>query len=233
MSLLRGLRAPKRAGTLKEIFAGRNRIHKWHHYFDIYERYLAPLRGEPIRLLEIGVFKGGSLRMWREYFGPRATIMGADIEPSVAEFEREGFRIFVGDQADTAFLEKVRDEIGTVDVIIDDGGHTMLQQVNAFEVLYPAASRLYLVEDTHTSYWPRFQDRPAGTFIDYAKQKVDLLHEWHWKEESFVLHNVRPEERREAPEVSTFCATTRAVHFYDSLVVFEKGQNEPRWHEFR
>lgn len=211
----------------------RQDIHKWHHYFGIYDRYLAPWRGRPITVLEIGLWRGGSLRMWRDYFGASATICGIDVNPAAQAYEGAGFRIFIGDQADRAFLGKVRDEIGTIDIVLDDGGHTMAQQVNTFEELYPVTRHLYIVEDTHTSYWQQFQDRPEGTFIDYAKHKVDELHEWHRDPQSYKVYAVPPAERTQAVPVSQFCADTRAVHFYDSIVVFEKGENQPRWHEQR
>lgn len=235
LKLLRDLRGSRRTPEtgLYDIFRRSGDLHRWHHYLKVYESWLGPLRGRPITLLEIGLWKGGSLRMWREYFGASATIVGIDIDPAVAAYADEGFRIFVGDQADPAFLQGVRDSIGAFDVVIDDGGHYMSQQVNTFEALYSATSCLYIVEDTHTSYWPKFKDRPAGTFIDFAKEKVDLLHEWHWNPDSHAVHNVPPDRRPQEPSVSEFCATTRAVHFYDSLVVFEKGENEPRWHQFK
>src|SRR6185312_15769824 len=61
---------------LVDLFAGNQcgRVNKWHHYIPIYERYFGPFRGRPIRFLEIGVAKGGSLQMWRDYFGADATI---------------------------------------------------------------------------------------------------------------------------------------------------------------
>lgn len=223
------------AQTIYDIFLRNRRqdVRKWHHYFDIYERYFAPLRGQPLRVLEIGVARGGSLRIWREYFGPSATICGVDSNPNAAACEREGYRIFIGDQADRGFLRKVSDEVGPIDILIDDGGHTMLQQVNTFEELYSQTRLFYVVEDTHTSYWKEFQDRPAGTFIDYAKANVDKLHEWHYRPESKRLYEIAPAQRTQNEPVSTFCAHTRAVHFYDSIVVFEKGENAPRWHETR
>lgn len=59
-------------------------VHKWHHYLPIYERYFAPYKSLKPRFLEIGVSKGGSLSLWREYFGPDAVIFGIDIDPSCA-----------------------------------------------------------------------------------------------------------------------------------------------------
>jgi hypothetical protein len=227
-------RAPSGA-TLFEIFQRNTRkdIHKWHHYFDVYERFLSPLRGKPVTLLEIGMWRGGSLRMWQEYLGGTARIYGMDVDPGCTAYAPDGVSVFIGDQRDRDFLRKVKESIGEIDVVIDDGGHTMAQQINTFEELYPVTRQLFLVEDTHTSYWPRYMDMGAATFIDFAKTKVDALHEWHRDPESFQRHCIAPAERTSAEAVSDFCATTRGVHFYDSMVVFEKGPNPPRWAETR
>lgn len=242
MSLIQRLWGNIRAGksgapavTLYDIFLRNRRqdIAKWHHYFDVYERHLAPYHNRPVTLLEIGLWQGGSLRMWREYFGPAARICGIDVDPATAAYRRDGYEIFVGDQADPAFLGRVKQALPAIDIVIDDGGHRMSQQVASFEALYPATTDVYIVEDTHTSYWPEYQDRAEGTFIDYAKDKVDALHEWHRKHENRRFYMVPPEDRTETIEVSAFCAQTRGVHFYDSMVVFEKGENPPRWRETR
>ena len=56
-------------------------ITKWKHYFEIYDRYLSRYRDTAVNIMEIGVFHGGSLQMWRDYFGPAANIYGVDINP--------------------------------------------------------------------------------------------------------------------------------------------------------
>ena len=176
--------------TLHEIFQ-RNHVGtstEWHHYFDSLRALPVAAPRRPLTLLEIGVNRGGSLRMWRDYFGPSARIYGMDVNPACAAFEKDGVRIFIGDQADRDFLRQVKADIGELDVVIDDGGHKMSQQINSFEELYPATRQLYLVEDTHSSYWKRFLDMGSMTFIEYAKQKVDALHEWHRHRGSFELH---------------------------------------------
>lgn len=222
------------APTLYDIFLRNTRkdVTKWHHYFDIYEQYFVRHRGDPVTLLEIGVSQGGSLRMWSEYFGSSARIYGIDIQPGAARYERNGVRIFIGDQADRSFLREVRDEIGPIDIVLDDGGHKMSQQIVTFEELYPVTKHLYVVEDTHSSYWPEFQDGPC-TFVDYARAKVDALYEWHLAPESRTQHRLPPHKRPSVTPVSEFCASTRAIHFYDSVIVFEKGDNPPRWNEVR
>ena len=96
--LMTSVRAPAQAApqeTLYEIFlrSTRRDVMKWHHYFDVYEKFMAPFRGTDVRLLEIGVARGGSLRMWREYLGPAARISGAELDPA-AELMRAKASIF-------------------------------------------------------------------------------------------------------------------------------------------
>ena len=227
----------RREKTLYEIFLLNQRkdIKKWHHYFSVYEKFLSPYRDRPVRILEIGVFRGGSMRMWREYFGKAALIYGIDIDPECARLVNpaDATQIFIGSQTDRDFLRNIKTEIGEFDIVIDDGGHTARQQITSFEELYPATRGIYLVEDTHTSYWPEFMDMGDTTFMSFAKDKLDSLYEWHSDRGNYELHGIPPEERASAPPVSDFCQNTLGVHFYDSMVVFEKGLNEPRWHENR
>ena len=64
-------------------------IFKWMHYFDIYDRYFSKYRGTDVRFLEIGIFQGGSLQMWKDYFGPKAKIFGVDINARCKQFEED------------------------------------------------------------------------------------------------------------------------------------------------
>jgi len=65
---------------LEKYFRDNRLIHKWMHYFDVYHRHFERFRGQPIVLVEFGVSQGGSLQMWRDYFGDQATIYGVDID---------------------------------------------------------------------------------------------------------------------------------------------------------
>lgn len=116
------------------------RIHKWIHYFDIYHRHFQRFRGQPVSILEFGVQHGGSMQMWRDYFGPSARIHGVDIDPRCAAVGNPKDTIFIGDQEDRDFLRSVVDEIGSIDIVIEDGGHRMGQQVATFEEVYPRMS---------------------------------------------------------------------------------------------
>ncbi|MGH3444897.1 MAG: class I SAM-dependent methyltransferase, partial [Nocardioidaceae bacterium] len=200
---------------LEEYFRRNDRrlVHKWLHYFDIYHRHFERFRGRKPVVLEFGVSQGGSLQMWRNYFGRGAQIHGVDINPACKQLEQRRTRIFIGDQADRAFLRSVADQIGPIDVVIEDGGHQFDQQIHTFEEIYPRlkADGVFLIEDLHTSYFPKYGGGRGvpGTFVEYAKRLSDQLNAWHSREPGFT--------------VDDFARTTRSMHFYDSIIVFEKG----------
>jgi hypothetical protein len=213
-------------------------IHKWKHYFEIYERHLARYRGRPVNVVEIGVYKGGSMQMWKHYFGPSARIFGVDIDPDCAAFAEEQVEVLIGSQEDRAFLRSLAARIPVIDVLIDDGGHTMTQQITTFEELFPyvAADGVYLCEDLHTSYWQEYGGgyRSPGTFIEYSKNFVDYIHAWHTREP------VKPRRKRwykrlfQSPppppprlSVSDFTRSAHSLHFYDSVLVIEKRHMKP------
>jgi hypothetical protein len=190
-------------------------IYKWHHYFDIYHNHFNRFRDQPVTILEIGVFNGGSLQMWENYFGPKARIYGVDINPVCKTLEKGQVKIFIGDQSDRNFLRKLRDQIGVIDILIDDGGHGMAQQIATFEELYPSVSEngVYLVEDLHTSYWKEFGGgyRKKGSFIEYAKGFIDRMNAWHSR------------DPRLQPDA--FTKSTTGLHFYGSVLILEKHPN--------
>lgn len=148
-------------------------------YTRYYSRYLSKLRFEKIKLLEIGVADGASLKMWEEYL-PQAKIYGIDINQETKKFETERIKIFIGDQKDLAFLHSVVQQIGApLDVIIDDGGHKMSQHKASLEALFPhiAPGGIYAIEDLHTAYFSSFEGgylEPRNT-IEYLKRLVDTI----------------------------------------------------------
>lgn len=207
------------SNPLVDYFVGnRGRlIDKWHHYFDIYHRHFARFRGKQPVVVEIGVYNGGSLQMWRHYFGPGARIIGVDIDPRCREFAEEQVEIVIGDQADRRVHAELRSRCPHIDVVIDDGGHLMDQQITTFEELYPHVQPygVYLCEDLHTSYLAGYGGglRREGTFIEYSKGLIDRLHGW-CAEESGIT-----DPRLVVDEITR---TTYALHFYDSVLVVEK-----------
>ncbi len=196
-------------------------IHKWNHYFDIYDRHFSRLRNKPVKILEIGVSQGGSLQMWKAYFGAQAKIYGVDVNPKCKELEEENVEIFIGSQSDRSFLRDLTEKIGTVDLLIDDGGHTMKQQIVTFEELYELVSDdgIYVCEDVHTSYWPEFGGghKNPKSFIEYSKNLIDQINAFHSREKGF--------------EADDFTRTTDSIHFYDSVVIIEKRIREKPFDE--
>ena len=193
-------------------------IHKWHHYFDIYHRHFARFRGRSPVVVEIGVFHGGSLQMWHHYFGPGTRVVGIDIDPRCRSFEDEATTILIGDQGDRRFLAEVRGRVPHIDILIDDGGHTMAQQIATFEELYPHVQPdgIYLCEDIHTSFMPEFGGghRREGTFLEYGKALVDRLYGWYSRDHTVLT-------------ADEFTRATYALHFYDSVLVIEKSPKAP------
>jgi len=177
-------------GTVGEVFLSHigRPTSKWTHYLGIYEMYLSRVReaisSDGVRLIEIGVAEGGSLEVWRKYFGINSKVVGIDIAPEVRGVLDEGIKVVTGSQTDIAVLEKgVRILGGSVDVVIDDGSHRGRDQVESFEYLWPKLNHggVYIVEDLHTSYWTDFSGGPGrrGTFMEYAKLLIDDMHLWY------------------------------------------------------
>ena len=121
------------------------RLDKWQHYFAVYDRHLDRFRGKPVRVLEIGVDHGGSLQLWKHYFGHTARIVGLDIDPRCAAYEEEQIQVKIGNQSDTSLLKS----LGSFDIVIDDGSHRLQDQLASFEALWPTTRGIYLIEDCH------------------------------------------------------------------------------------
>lgn len=190
---------------------------KWMHYFEIYDRYFSRYRGTDVSVIEFGVAHGGSLQMWKHYFGPKARIYGVDINPHCKKLEEEQIEIFIGSQEDRGFLKSVADAIPEIDILIDDGGHKMSQQINTFEVFFPRIDKdgIYLCEDIHTSYRPKAGGgyKKKGSYIEYTKDFIDFIHAWHTREPKKL-------------SVSDFTRSAYAVHYYTGVVVVEKRPME-------
>jgi hypothetical protein len=193
------------------------RIHKWTHYFPIYERHFASFVNKSTTFIEIGVSTGGSLQLWKSFLGPLAQIVGIDTRPECKQVEEHQIAVRIGNQADHAFLQEILDEFGPPDVVLDDGSHVQSDMVASFNYLYRWMSKngVYMVEDAHTSYWPDFGGgiRKQGTFIELAKTLIDTLN---------------ADLSAGSVQSSEFTETTTSIHFYNSVVVFERGRHPKR-----
>ena len=188
-------------------------IYKWEHYFDVYHRHFARFIDTQPTVLEIGVFHGGSLQMWKSYFGEGAKIVGMDIDPKCKQVEEPGIEVFIGDQSSPMDLQTLVDQIGPIDILIDDGGHKTTQQILTFETMFRhiTPNGIYLVEDTHSGLYPQLnlQDRPEGNFLQYTKSYIDHLH---------ACHSGMP---------TNFALAVDSITYYDSIFLVEKAPKDP------
>lgn len=200
--------------SLWELFSNHNGkvVHKWIHYFPIYEKYFQNWRNKSLLFWEIGVSKGGSLQMWKNYFGSNAIIVGIDIDPNAKSHSDLNVHVEIGDQKDINFLDTILNKYGIPDIVIDDGSHVQQDIITTFQKIYPLMHKngIYLVEDLHTAYWPKYGGglKKDGTFMEFTKGCLDKLNAYHSKG---------------AIEPDHITTNTFGIHVYDSVVVFEKG----------
>jgi hypothetical protein len=134
-----------------------------------------------------------------------------DINPDCADMADGKNKVFIGSQNDPAFLADVVRKTGGIDIVLDDGSHIAEHQETSFRTLWPLLSEggLYIIEDTHTAYWPEMFDggyQRKGTAIEIAKVMVDDMHGWY---------HSKPCEFIDKSEVF-------GIHFYDSMIFIEK-----------
>jgi len=175
-------------------------------YFSVYDEIFKKYIGEKIVFVEIGVYHGGSLEMWRNYFGNQARIIGIDINPEAKKLEKRGFEIFIGSQSSKNFWDTFYEKIGPVDIVLDDGGHQNKQQIiTAHESIKNINDGGVLVtEDTHTSYMPKFGNPSKYSFINFAKNKIDKINY------RFPLFKDKDNVERKI----------FSINFYESIVAF-------------
>ncbi len=182
---------------------------KWSNYFEIYENLFKRFVNKKITLVEVGIGNGGSLFMWRNYFGKKARIIGVELNPKAKELEKKGFKIFIGDQSDPNFWKFFFRKIGKIDVLIDDGGHTNLQQVTTLmeSIKYIKSGGMIVIEDTHTSYMrdKGFKNPSKFSFINFSLSIVE------------ALHRRNPMIRKEMNYLSRLI---HSIEYFDSITVF-------------
>jgi len=150
-----------------------------HDYLQLYERILHSLRYEPINLIEIGVFRGSSLRTWEEYF-PRANIIGVDVDPECHQYQNDRITIEIADQSDVEQLCDITRRHGPFDIVIDDGSHMWDHQITTLHYLFPHVKQggFYILEDLDTSYGthqPQYQNRATESPARYLQRLTDAM----------------------------------------------------------
>jgi SAM-dependent methyltransferase len=154
-------------------------------YLRTYDRIFEELIDRPVKLLELGVHSGGSLRLWRDYF-PNGTIAGLDVEPPAGEPNGDRIRIYQGRQEDTSLLSKIATEVAPdgFDIVIDDASHIAAPTRTGFWHLFDNHLKpggLFAIEDWGTGYWERWPDGRAwragephhAGMVGFIKELID------------------------------------------------------------
>jgi len=151
-----------------------------HNYTRVYETMFEGIRQESLKILEIGVLDGGSVRMWSDYF-PNAEIHGIDVNKDCSVFADDRITIHIGDQGDRRFLESIGIDF---DIVIDDGSHRVSDQITSFKVLWPTTRLIYIIEDVYTSYLPMYGGgyRRSGTCVEFFKDLLDDMNVSRFKD---------------------------------------------------
>jgi len=199
--------------------------YKWLHYFPVYDEAFKDIADAPARILEIGVGRGGSLRLWRRLFPKAVHVVGIDTRESCRRAQDPAQSIFVeiGAQQDVDFLAELVDKFGRFDVIIDDGSHMSSHQIASFNFLFKdglAETGTYVIEDTHSAYHQTHRDR-RSSIMDFAHACIDLMHRHHFDDPQ--VENFDLERGSEAHQATYLARTLASVKFFDSIIVFEKN----------
>lgn len=200
-----------------EAFQSINRACVKHQsYMAAYEHILSDFCGKKVVFIEVGISSGGSLEGWKNFFAPGSKIIGVDFNPTMqTTLENEGFEIFIGDQADPLFWKNVFREVGPIDILLDDGGHTNEQQIITLRSAIPHVNDggLILIEDTHTSYMASFMNPYRYSFINYAKLCIDIVNDRfyslnRYRNQGLIKENIK------------------GVSFFQSIVCFYKDRSQ-------
>ena len=184
-------------------------------YFELYEIFLNKYQNSNIKILEIGVFNGDSLKIWREYF-TNAIICGFDIDDK--KISIPGVDILIGDQTDPIFLSSLLNKYKNFDIIIDDGSHVSKHIIKSFDFLfnYLNLGGLYIIEDLQTSYFPRYGGsrvnlNKKNTSINFIKKLLDSVNYENYD---------RPFYKK-----NKYDGLIKSVNMYQNIAFIEKGNS--------
>ena len=183
------------------------------HYF----RRFGHIRNDVRKMLEIGVDRGGSIKMWADFF-PNASIHGIDIMKST--LANAGGRITIdllNQESKIELKSFIAKRGGDFDIIIDDGGHTMTQQINSFEALWPEIKNggFYVIEDVETSYRSKYINS-TPTAIEYFKSTIDDIN---------LSKTAAPDQLRHSRQEEPYLYTQKtilSIEFLKNIIFIQK-----------
>jgi cephalosporin hydroxylase len=179
-------------------------IWKYTHYLDVYQQHLAKFVGKEVHVVEIGIYSGGSLEMWKSCFGPNCKVYGVDIREECKVYAGDGVEIFIGDQEDPEFWEHFKQKVPKVDILIDDGGHLAGQQIVTLEEMLPhlQPGGVFLCEDVITV---------PNKFPGYIYGLGRHLNAYAYRPDDLEV------------DASKFQSSIHSIHLYPYLTVIEKS----------
>lgn len=198
---------------IKNILQSQERIlMKWNNYLEQYDNFFKKLKyKDEINILEIGVYHGGGLEFLKKYFsGCKVNLFGVDIAENCKVFNDDNTKIFIGNQSNPVFLKYLCENTPPLDIVIDDGGHRMEEQIFSFNFLFShlAPGGVYLCEDTHTSYMKEYGGslhKSENTFIEFTKNLIDQMHGYRTNNITYI---------------TLWC---KSINIYESMVFFQKS----------
>jgi hypothetical protein len=228
--------SPKDFDTLPSL------LYIWPVYFEAYHNHWQRFRGKEVVFMEIGVQSGGKIPMLRDYFGPGLTYVGVDVNKSTKKFESaDWIHIEIGSSEDPTFLASLKEKYPKVDIFLDDGGHTMRQQRTAMKEMFPhvQSDGVYMCEDLSTSWATSYQGYPNMDSRDskfLQETMVGLVHRtMDWFQAGWIPGGLMKEKTEILKDFFgpsedwwlEFHKSVRHIHYYNQLVVYEKGYREP------
>ena len=182
-------------------------------YFPVYRSLFERFVGKKnLVFVQIGVLNGGSLMMWRKFFGPDARIIGVDFSETAARMRDKGFEIYIGDQGEPGFWEQFSSKVGSVDVLLDDGGHTNKHQIVTVEsaLSHIRDGGMIVTEDTYTNYLKDWGNPHRFSFMNYAKHVSDKI-----QTRSHAMHG----------DMNRFGQTVYSISHFESVAAFHANRN--------
>lgn len=199
-----------------------------HGYVRQYTELFEPIRREPIRLLELGVLDGASIRMWQEYF-PSGEITALDCEPRCMQYEGERIKVYIGAQQDRDLCQKIAAERGPFDIVIDDASHYGEAQKASLTYLYPhlKPGGYYIIEDLHTSYWGTWGEPFVPTLLHLIEQVLYPGGRGFPHGHGDIRNH--PEYEKILDQMDYFTRATRSVQIFNGMAVFKKWDEDSGW----
>lgn len=201
--------------------SGADKGSNYHNYTEVYSQYFAPFKEKPIKFLEIGIYKGSSVKMWEEYL-KNADLHFMDITLQAVEYHSKRSHYHLCNQESPVELRQfIKTVGGDFDIILDDGGHTMNQQITSFKILFPyvKSGGMYIIEDLHTSYWNFYGGNSPHSAINFLKTLIDEVN-FIGARTSRASHINIPEDIRK--ELNIYKELIYSIHFYDSIAIIIK-----------